>query len=70
MIGAKTSATGTVFGSVNAVQIADALAKLGHEVDRKIISIKEPVKEVGQYTATIRFHKEVAVELPFEVVSE
>ena len=70
VIGAKTSATGTVFGSVNAVQIADALAKLGHEVDRKIISIKEPVKEVGQYTATIRFHKEVAVELPFEVVSE
>lgn len=69
-IGAKTSATGTVFGSVNAVQIADALAKLGHEIDRKLISLKEPVKEVGSYTATIRFHKEVAIELPFEVVSE
>ena len=69
-IGAKTSATGTVFGSVNAVQIADALAKLGHEIDRKLISLKEPVKEVGSYTATIRFHKEVAIELPFEVISE
>lgn len=69
-IGAKTSATGTVFGSVNAIQIAEALAKLGHEVDRKLISLKESVKEVGNYTATIRFHKEVAVEVPFEVVSE
>lgn len=69
-IGAKTSATGTIFGSVNAIQIAEALEKLGHNVDRKLITIKQSVKEVGNYTATIRFHKEVAVELPFEVVSE
>jgi len=69
-IGAKTSATGTIFGSVNAIQIAEALEKLGHNVDRKIISIKENIKEVGKYTATIHFHKEVAVELPFEVVAE
>ena len=44
-IGAKTSSTGTVFGSVNALQIAEALEKLGHNVDRKIIYLKEPVKE-------------------------
>lgn len=69
-IGAKTSATGTIFGSVNAIQIAEALEKLGHNVDRKIITIKENIKEVGKYTATIQFHKEVAVELPFEVVAE
>ena len=69
-IGAKTSATGTIFGSVNTIQIAEALEKLGHNVDRKIISIKESIKEVGNYTATIHFHKEVVVELPFEVVSE
>ena len=62
-IGAKTSSTGTVFGSVNALQIAEALEKLGHNVDRKIIYLKEPVKEVGVYTATIKFHKEVAKEI-------
>lgn len=69
-IGAKTSSTGTIFGSVNNIQIAEALEKLGHNVDRKIIHIKEAVKEVGNYVATIRFHKEVAVEIPFEVVAE
>ncbi len=69
-IGAKTSSTGTVFGSVNSIQIADALEKLGHNVDRKIIFIKEPVKEVGTYVATIKFHKEVSKDIEFEVVSE
>ena len=69
-IGAKTSATCTIFGSVNALQIAEALEKLGHNIDRKLIEIKESVKEVGKYNATIRLHKEVAVEIPFEVVSE
>ncbi len=69
-IGAKTSSTGTIFGSVNAIQIAEALEKLGHNVDRKLIVIKDSVKEVGKYTATINFHKEVSVEVPFEVVAE
>ncbi|MBD5232050.1 MAG: 50S ribosomal protein L9 [Muribaculaceae bacterium] len=69
-IGAKTSSTGTIFGSVNNIQIAEALEKLGHNVDRKLISIKGSVKEVGNYTANIKFHKEVEVEIPFEVVAE
>lgn len=69
-IGAKTSSTGTIFGSVNNIQIAEALEKLGHNVDRKLIILKEPVKEVGKYTATIRLHKDVSVEIPFEVVAE
>lgn len=69
-IGAKTSSTGTIFGSVNNIQIAEALEKLGHNVDRKLISIKETIKEVGNYTAVIKFHKEVSVEIPFEVVAE
>ena len=69
-IGAKTSATGTIFGSVNNIQIAEALEKLGFNIDRKIIEIKEAVKEVGNYTATVKLHKEVAVEIPFEVVAE
>lgn len=69
-IGAKTSANGTIFGSVNAIQVAEALEKLGHNIDRKLIIIKENIKEVGKYSATIQFHKEVAVEIPFEVVAE
>lgn len=69
-IGAKASATGTIFGSVNNIQIAEALEKLGHNVDRKIIVLKEPVKELGKYTAKINFHKEISVEIPFEVVAE
>lgn len=69
-IGAKTSSTGTIFGSVNSIQIAEALEKLGHNVDRKLISIKETVKEVGKYNAVIKFHKEVSVEIPFEVIPE
>jgi large subunit ribosomal protein L9 len=69
-IGAKTSSTGTIFGSVNNIQIAEALEKLGHNIDRKVIIIKEAVKELGKYTATINLHKEVSVEIPFEVVAE
>ena len=69
-IAAKTSATGTIFGSVGAVQIAEELAKLGHEIDRKLISVKNPVKELGKYVAVVKFHKEVSVEFPFEVVAE
>ena len=69
-IGAKTSSTGTIFGSVTNIQIADALAKQGFEVDRKVILIKESVKEVGNYKATLKLHKEISVEIPFEVISE
>ncbi|MDE7126115.1 MAG: 50S ribosomal protein L9 [Muribaculaceae bacterium] len=69
-ISTKVSATGTVFGSVNAIQLAEALEKSGHNIDRKLIFIKEAVKEVGNYTATIKLHKEVSVEIPFEVVAE
>lgn len=69
-IGAKTSATGTIFGSVNAIQIAEALEKLGHNIDRKCIELKKAVKEVGKYTATLNLHTEVSVEIPFEVVAE
>lgn len=70
VIGAKTSATGTIFGSVNTIMIAEALEKLGHNIDRKTIILKDTIKEVGDYKATIRFHKDVVVELPFTVVSE
>ncbi|MDU1906230.1 MAG: 50S ribosomal protein L9 [Dysgonomonas sp.] len=69
-IGAKTSSTGTIFGSVTNIQIAEALAKQGYDIDRKVIVIKDSVKEVGSYKALLKLHKEVSVEIPFEVVSE
>jgi large subunit ribosomal protein L9 len=69
-IATKVSSTGSIYGSVSNVQIAEALTKLGYEVDRKTILIKETVKVAGSYTATIRLHKEVSVEIPFEVVAE
>ncbi len=70
VIPAKTSANGTVFGSVGAVQIAEALAKLGHDIDRKIIYLAQPVKMVGNYTAIVKFHKEVEAPVEFEVIAE
>ena len=69
-IGAKTSKTGTIFGSVTNIQIAEALLEKGFEIDRKVILIKDQVKEVGNYIAVAKLHKEVSVEIPFEVVSE
>lgn len=69
-IKAKTSSTGTIFGSVNNIQVAEELAKLGHEVDRKIIVIKDNIKEVGTYTAVVKLHKEVSATINLNVVSE
>ena len=69
-ISAKASANGSIYGSVGSAQIAEELAKLGHEVDRKIIVVKESVKEIGSYVAVVKLHKEVSVEIAFEVVAE
>ena len=69
-IGAKTSATGTIFGSVNNIQLAEALAKKGFEIDRKVIYINDNVKELGTYKAIVKLHKEVSAEINFEVVAE
>ena len=66
----KVSQTGTIFGSVGSAQIADELNKLGYEVDRKAIAVDDNVKEVGQYKAVVKLHREVSVEIPFEVVAE
>jgi len=69
-VGAKTSSTGKIFGAVGPIQIADAFEKAGFIVDRKVIVLKEPVKEIGSYKTTLKLHKEVTVEVAFEVVSE
>ena len=70
VIGARTSSTGTIFGSVSNIQIADELSKKGFVIDRKLIFLKEPVKETGSYVAQVRTHKDISVEIPFEVISE
>ena len=70
-IGTKTSSTGKIFGSVTNIQISEALKEKGFDIDRKMISFKEDsIKEVGKYVAIVKLHRDVNVELPFEVVSE
>ncbi len=68
-ITAKVSATGAIYGSVNNIQIAEELQKLGIEIDRKIIQVKD-VKSVGEYVANVRLHKEVTAHVAFTVVAE
>ncbi len=69
-IGAKASSTGKIFGSVNTIQIAEALTKEGFNVERKNISMKEDAKELGTYNATVKLHREVKVDISIEVVAE
>ena len=68
-IAAKVSATGALYGSVNAAIVAEELAKKGIEVDRKIITMHD-IKKVGEFEATVHFHKEVEVKVPVIVVAE
>ena len=68
-IAAKTSSTGKIFGSVNSIMISESLKEKGFDIDRKKIVLKD-VKEIGTYTALIKLHREVKVDVEFEVVSE
>ncbi len=68
-IGAKTSSTGKIFGSVNSIMISESLKEKGFDIDRKKIVLKD-VKEIGTYTALIKLHREVKVDVEFEVVSD
>jgi large subunit ribosomal protein L9 len=71
-IGAKTSTTGKIFGSVNTIQVAEALKERGYDVDRKNISLinADTIKEVGSYKAKVKLHREVILEVDFEIISE
>jgi len=71
VVGAKTSSSGKIFGSVNTIQIAESLKEKGFDVDRKNITLPEDqIKEVGSYKAIIKLHREVKVEVGFEIVAE
>lgn len=69
-IGAKAGESGKIFGSVNTIQIADALKKEGFDVDRRRITFETEPKFVGEYVANLNLHKEVKVKVPFNVVAE
>ena len=70
-IGAKTSSTGKIFGSVNTIVLAEAINKEGFEVERKNIILKEEhIKEVGSYHAKVKLYKDIQVDIEFEVVAE
>ena len=68
-IAAQVSATGQLYGSVGVNQVAEELKKLGHDIDRKIITMRD-AKTVGDFAALVHFHKEVTVEIPVKVVAE
>ena len=65
----KVSANGVTYGSVNAALVAEELKKKGVDIDRKIITMGE-AKKLGDYSATVHFHKEVTVEVPVKVIAE
>lgn len=70
-VGAKVGEKGKIFGSVTPIQLADALKKLGYEVDRRNISLNEDaIKSVGTYTADVRLYKDIVAKVNFEVVEE
>lgn len=70
-VGAKAGENGKIFGSVTNLQLADALQKLGHNIDRKNIKIdQEPIKELGTFEATVKVYRDIEATLKFEVVEE
>ena len=70
-IGAKTGTSGKIFGSVTTIQLAHAIKKLsGIAVDRKKITLPDDVSVLGDYKATVHLHKDVSVDVAFEVVAE
>jgi large subunit ribosomal protein L9 len=67
---AKAGAQGKIFGSVNTIQLADAIEKVGHKINRKYIKIKgDAIKTLGSYEASARLHKDVAATIKFDVVA-
>jgi large subunit ribosomal protein L9 len=71
VVGAKTSTSGKIFGSVNTIQIAESLKEKGFDIERKNITLPEDqIKEVGSYKAIIKLHRDVKVEVEFEIQGE
>jgi large subunit ribosomal protein L9 len=69
-IARKVGEQDKLFGSVTALDIAEALAAAGHKLDRRLIHMPEPIRAVGSYEIEIRLHREVAAKIKVEVVGE
>lgn len=69
-IAAKAGENGRLFGSVTAQHLSNALREMGVDADKRIIEMPEEVKDLGSYTATVKFHPEVEAAVQFEVVNE
>lgn len=69
-VGAKTSTTGKIFGSVTNIQLAESLKEKGYEIERKNITIKDDVKQVGKFNAKVKLYKDITTDIEFEVFSE
>jgi large subunit ribosomal protein L9 len=66
----KVGEHGMLYGSVTSMHIADALKEKGYEIDRRRVHLPEPIKETGDFTVTVRLHREVNVEIPVTVTGE
>jgi large subunit ribosomal protein L9 len=62
--------SGTLFGSVTSIDIANAFEEKGYEIDRRKIVLKSPIKELGEYTIPVKLHRDVTLELPITVRAE
>jgi len=70
-VGAKASSTGKIFGSVNTIQISESLKEKGFDIDRKSITLPlDQIKEVGTYKAVVKLHRDIRVEIEFEIIAE
>lgn len=69
-IGTKAGSNGKIFGSVTTIQIAQALKDMGHDIDRKKISISGDIKELGDYTAQVNLHRGIVADIALSVISE
>ena len=66
----KAGESGTLFGSVTTIDIAEALQAKGYEIDRRKISLKDTIKETGDYTAKVKLYRDVTLEIPVKVTAE
>lgn len=66
----KVGEHGLLYGSVTSMDIAEALRERGYEIDRRRITLREAIKETGDYTVPVRLHREVTVEIPVVVSGE
>jgi large subunit ribosomal protein L9 len=66
----KAGEHGTLFGSVTSMDIAEALAKKGYEIDRKRVNLRDAIKETGEYTVNVKLHREVTLAVPVIVTAE